>query len=167
MGPVLAGQVMGRVGNTGLFLFVAVIALGVALAAWQMRRESVAPEDQEPFVVMARTTPVASELDPRYDEEAAREAAEQQARADAETAAAELWDEVVVAEAEAEAEADAATKPTATGDAGPRTATRTRPRRHAATDPSDQGEEQHRHHDDGGDPAHTAIIRRERRVLAW
>lgn len=103
VGPVLAGQVMGLVGNIGLFLFVAVIAVAVALTAWAIRRETVAPEEQEPFVVMARTTPVASELDPRYDDEAAQEAAAQQARADAETIAAELWDELVAGEAEATA----------------------------------------------------------------
>jgi len=101
VGPVLAGQLMSQVGDIGLFLFVAVIAIGVALSAWLIRGETVAPEDQEPFVVMARTTPVASELDPRYDEEAHQEEMAQQARADAETEAAALWDEVTAIPEEA------------------------------------------------------------------
>ncbi len=69
VGPTAAGQVMAYTGPRGLFLFVAGVATLIALAAWLLRAEEVPVDAQEaPFVPVARTTPVISELDPRYDE---------------------------------------------------------------------------------------------------
>ncbi len=71
IGPLLAAPVMESVGPAGLFLFTAVIGVAMALhTLWRMTvREAVAPEDKAPFQMVARTTPVAGELDPRAPEE--------------------------------------------------------------------------------------------------
>ena len=69
VGPVLASATMSLFGSVGLFLYFCFIAGG--LATYLMHRVMVqAPpkeEDQQEFVTLPGTTPVASELDPRSD----------------------------------------------------------------------------------------------------
>jgi MFS family permease len=70
VGPILAAQYMERLGLGGLFLFTASVHLVCALfAVYRMRRRAAPPlQTRDSFVTAnaaARTTPVASTLDPR------------------------------------------------------------------------------------------------------
>lgn len=65
IGPVVFGQVMAWVGVSGLFDAVAVTAAIMAVATLSARRESVPQAEQTPFVSMARTTTMITEMDPR------------------------------------------------------------------------------------------------------
>lgn len=84
IGPVAAAVFMDFMGATGLFWFVAGVAILFGLTTFFRRRyEPVGVEEQEPFLPMAQTSPVMAELDPRIEEEeavheetSAREAAE-------------------------------------------------------------------------------------------
>ncbi|NIR58853.1 MAG: MFS transporter [Gammaproteobacteria bacterium] len=69
LGPIGAGALMARVGPAGLFVFVALACIALAIVTQARRRETVPTEEQTPFVAMARTTPVITELDPRALEE--------------------------------------------------------------------------------------------------
>lgn len=66
-GPAAASLLMAAVGARGLFLFVALVALALALIASLRRGESVPPEEQTGFVPLPRTTPIITELDPRAE----------------------------------------------------------------------------------------------------
>ncbi len=69
IGPVVASATMSLFGSVGLFLYSCLVAAG--LAGYLIHRVMVqAPpkeEDQQEFVTLPGTTPVASELDPRSD----------------------------------------------------------------------------------------------------
>lgn len=66
-GPLLAAQVMDRTGPQGLFAFTGGVGVLLALfTLYRMRRRASPAQDQRaPFVAVAPTTPVASEMDPR------------------------------------------------------------------------------------------------------
>lgn len=65
IGPIASTNAMGLVGTWGFYGFGVAVALVVGLfALWRMTRRP-APEDQSPFVAVPRTSPVASDLDPR------------------------------------------------------------------------------------------------------
>jgi len=68
-GPVAASWVMGRLGNDGLFYYIAAVSVLLsAFTAWRMtRRQSLPNEEQGAFVAVPQTTPVVVELDPRYE----------------------------------------------------------------------------------------------------
>lgn len=68
-GPVLGGLSMGQAGPMGLFAFIAcIMALNALFALYRMTRRAPLPLDQqEPAVVVPRTTPVAYELHPRAE----------------------------------------------------------------------------------------------------
>jgi MFS family permease len=70
VGPPIAAAVMGAVGPSGLFLFTTVISIAsIAFAVWRLRvRPPVDAEQQGPFQILPRTTPVAAPLDPRGEE---------------------------------------------------------------------------------------------------
>ncbi|WP_413204404.1 MFS transporter [Rhodospirillum sp. A1_3_36] len=71
IGPLVASAIMEGIGPSGLFLFSGFIALGMfAYTILRMRIRDAAPDDEKlPFQIVARTTPVATELDPRADYE--------------------------------------------------------------------------------------------------
>jgi hypothetical protein len=62
---------MDVVGDAGFYGFGALIsAVVLAFALWRMTRRPAVPlEDQGPWVPVSRTTPMAAELDPRWDPE--------------------------------------------------------------------------------------------------
>ncbi|MEM7445593.1 MAG: MFS transporter [Pseudomonadota bacterium] len=69
IGPIVAGQIMNQIGTWGLFAYIA--AIGVLLTGftlWRMTKRATLPnEDQGNFVAIFQTSPVANELDPRYE----------------------------------------------------------------------------------------------------
>jgi MFS family permease len=69
VGPIVAGQIMDFTGTWGLFAYIAVvIGMLSAFTFWRMtRRETLPNEDQGSFVAILQTSPVANELDPRYE----------------------------------------------------------------------------------------------------
>jgi MFS family permease len=68
-GPLIASSVMGPVGPSGLFVFVAVIAtILAAYTQWRMTRRAAKPaEQQSKFVPVPSTSAIAGALDPRAD----------------------------------------------------------------------------------------------------
>ena len=68
-GPLIASSVMGPVGPSGLFVFVAVIATILAVyTQWRMTRRAAKPaEQQSKFVPVPATSAIAGALDPRAD----------------------------------------------------------------------------------------------------
>ncbi len=70
-GPIAAAAVMSWLGSESLFVFPAVIAGLVTLFTLirMMMRAPVPLEDQNDFVLMPSTTPMAVELDPRGEDE--------------------------------------------------------------------------------------------------
>jgi len=69
IGPIASTNAMGLFGPQGFYGFGMVVALLVGLfALWRMTRRA-APEDQGRFVAVPRTSPVASDLDPRGETE--------------------------------------------------------------------------------------------------
>ena len=71
VGPLGAAGLMTLLGPNGLFTFTAGVALTIAAyTAWRIRqRAAPSAEQQEPFQHLPQTTPVASELDPRGEDE--------------------------------------------------------------------------------------------------
>lgn len=65
-GPLLGSAVMAALGAGGLFLFTAALGGGgLAFALWRMVRSEGVPEDeQQPYQILPRTTPLASALEP-------------------------------------------------------------------------------------------------------
>ncbi|HET9679397.1 MAG TPA: MFS transporter, partial [Gammaproteobacteria bacterium] len=67
---LLAGVLMNNVGPAGLYWFAAGISLLLAAAVyWRHEREPVNVEDQSHYMPMPRTSPVISQLDPRFETE--------------------------------------------------------------------------------------------------
>lgn len=70
IGPLVAGQAMGRLGPSGLFLTVAVaLAALAAFVAWRLRviaeTQLYATAKQPSVVVMGESTPAMAQMDPR------------------------------------------------------------------------------------------------------
>ena len=69
-GPIFAAIVMERIGAPGLFVFIA--AMGLLLTVfvlWRIRTGHKLPlEEQAAYQAVPRTTPVAYELDPRFED---------------------------------------------------------------------------------------------------
>jgi MFS family permease len=72
VGPITASSLIGLFGPPGLFLHAAVTAafLGCFAVYRALRRASVPVEEQVPFMLLTRMSPVAAELDPRGEFEA-------------------------------------------------------------------------------------------------
>ena len=68
-GPLVASSVMGPVGPSGLFVFIASIAILLAIyTRWRMSRRAAKPaEEQSKFVPVPSTSAIAGALDPRAD----------------------------------------------------------------------------------------------------
>ncbi len=68
-GPLVASSVMGPVGPSGLFVFIASIAVILALyTRWRMSRRAAKPADeQSKYVQVPSTSAIAGALDPRAD----------------------------------------------------------------------------------------------------
>lgn len=73
IGPIVAGQIMDFTGTWGLFAYIAAVAVLLGIfTVWRMtKRASLPNEDQGSFVAILQTSPVANELDPRYEPEQA------------------------------------------------------------------------------------------------
>ena len=67
LGPLMAALAIAQFGGGGLFVFCAAASsVAVCLIIWRMRqRETPDVEDQVEFLLMPRTSPVISQLDPR------------------------------------------------------------------------------------------------------
>lgn len=68
-GPLLCSSVMGVTGPSGLFVFIATVAVLLALyTRWRMSRRAAKPsEEQSKFVPVPSTSAIAGALDPRAD----------------------------------------------------------------------------------------------------
>ena len=68
-GPLVASSVMGPVGPSGLFVFIAVVAAFLAIyTRWRMSRRAAKPaEEQSKFVPVPSTSAIAGALDPRSE----------------------------------------------------------------------------------------------------
>ncbi len=68
-GPLVASSVMGPVGPSGLFVFIAVVATFLAIyTRWRMSRRAAKPaEEQSKFVPVPSTSAIAGALDPRSE----------------------------------------------------------------------------------------------------
>jgi MFS family permease len=68
-GPLLSSSAMTLAGAAGLFAFMAATsAVALVFALWRMRvRPSPPAEQQGPYQILPRTTPVAAPLDPRAE----------------------------------------------------------------------------------------------------
>jgi len=68
-GPLVASSVMGPVGPSGLFVFIATVAVVLAIyTRWRMSRRAAKPaEEQSKFVPVPSTSAIAGALDPRAD----------------------------------------------------------------------------------------------------
>jgi MFS family permease len=68
-GPLIASSVMGPVGPSGLFVFLASVAVILAIyTRWRMSRRAAKPADeQSKFVPVPSTSAIAGALDPRAD----------------------------------------------------------------------------------------------------
>lgn len=76
IGPIIAPPIMATFGNSALFFLVAsVYALLVAFGLYRMTARA-APEVQEPYVPVPRSSPAIFELDPRIDDTADEETEE-------------------------------------------------------------------------------------------
>jgi MFS family permease len=71
IGPIAATSAMDWVGNWGYYGFGALTAGLVALfTLWRMKQRQALPVDEQgPWVSVSRTTPMAAELDPRWEPE--------------------------------------------------------------------------------------------------
>ncbi len=68
-GPILAGELMRRIGDVGLFYYTSVVfgLIGI-YALWRMTRRAAVPVDQQAdFTPAPQTTPLAAELDPQAE----------------------------------------------------------------------------------------------------
>lgn len=72
IGPTLCSFFMKGLGDSGMYVMVALLsASSAAFGVYQSKiRKPVPLEDQNPFVPLVRTTPMAAEFDPRQEEEA-------------------------------------------------------------------------------------------------
>jgi MFS family permease len=68
-GPLVASSVMGPAGPSGLFVFIATIAIILAIyTRWRMSRRAAKPADeQSKFEAVPTTSAIAGALDPRAD----------------------------------------------------------------------------------------------------
>ncbi|MGH6890829.1 MAG: MFS transporter, partial [Dongiaceae bacterium] len=68
-GPLIASSIMGPVGPSGLFAFIAGIAIVLAgYTRWRMSRRAAKPaEEQSKYVQVSSTSAIAGALDPRAD----------------------------------------------------------------------------------------------------
>jgi hypothetical protein len=68
-GPLIASSVMGLSGPSGLFVYIASMAVILALyTRWRMSRRAAKPaEEQSKFVPVPSTSAIAGALDPRAD----------------------------------------------------------------------------------------------------
>lgn len=68
-GPLVASSVMGLLGTSGLFFFIAGTAVALAIyTRWRMLRRAAKPADeQSKFVPVPSTSAIAGALDPRAD----------------------------------------------------------------------------------------------------
>ena len=68
-GPLIASSVMGLTGPSGLFVYIASMAVILALyTRWRMSRRAAKPaEEQSKFVPVPSTSAIAGALDPRAD----------------------------------------------------------------------------------------------------
>jgi MFS family permease len=68
-GPLICSSVMGLTGPSGLFIFIAGMAILLALyTRWRMSRRAAKPaEEQSKFVPVPSTSAIAGALDPRAD----------------------------------------------------------------------------------------------------
>ena len=68
-GPLVCSSVMGVTGPSGLFVFVAAVAIALAgYTRWRMSRRAAKPADeQSKFVPVPSTSAIAGALDPRAD----------------------------------------------------------------------------------------------------
>ena len=71
IGPPVASGLMGVMGPVGLFVFFAACGLVMALFAfWRIsRREALPVDERDPFQLVTRTTPMATELHPSAEPE--------------------------------------------------------------------------------------------------
>lgn len=71
LGPILASQVMERTGPVGLFAFL--VVTGIVLALFSLYRMMFGPtqevEEQTPYQMVPRTSAMAYELDPRMEDD--------------------------------------------------------------------------------------------------
>jgi len=67
-GPIVAGQAVAYLPKDGLNLYFAAVALLAGLFTLYRTFRRSPPDQHEPFVVVPRTTALASELDPRAEE---------------------------------------------------------------------------------------------------
>lgn len=69
VGPLISSSVITLTGAAGLFVFTAAIgALSLLFGLWRMRaRPSLPLEQQGPYQILPRTTPVVAPLDPRTE----------------------------------------------------------------------------------------------------
>jgi MFS family permease len=76
VGPPVATGAMALIGPAGLFVYSGLVALLFAgFVVWRMTRRGPVPTGlREPFVTVPETTPTVAVLDPRGEEERAREA---------------------------------------------------------------------------------------------
>lgn len=71
IGPIAASSLMSLMGHAGMYAFIALISATFGGAALLYRKQQARQVmDQTPFIPVPRTSPVASALDPRLDEEA-------------------------------------------------------------------------------------------------
>lgn len=71
IGPIVAAGVMTAAGNSGLFFFMAAsTAAVVGFGLWRQHvRRSVPNDQQRPYQILPRTTPMSASLDPQATEE--------------------------------------------------------------------------------------------------
>ncbi len=69
VGPLVCSSLMGETGPSGLFIFIAAIAIALAgYTRWRMSRRAAKPADeQSKFVPVPSTSAIAGALDPRAD----------------------------------------------------------------------------------------------------
>ena len=77
LGPILGSLLMQALGDEALFLFLALVAAGLAgFTAYRMRRRAALPSRQQsPYVPLSTTAGVSGPLDPRTEPVAGRPAA--------------------------------------------------------------------------------------------
>jgi MFS family permease len=69
LGPILGSLAMNLGGSGGLFIYIGAVSLVLAGSAWRWHLRKPEEEHLTEFMPMPRTTPLASELDPRTESE--------------------------------------------------------------------------------------------------
>jgi MFS family permease len=69
LGPILGSLAINLAGPGGLFIYIGLISLILAGSAWRWHRRKPEEEHLTEFMPMPRTTPLASEFDPRTESE--------------------------------------------------------------------------------------------------